>query len=171
MSEAVPSDGKQKAEAQLNDVDKIAPVLLASGGKSEELGTLSPGAVTALSGFGMFNLKHCTEIGGSEADPVCEMTVLEQLAYHDLTSAWRTMVGVTGVASLGTFLPQCDLEKAFTGGNVPMAAISLFPAGRALECLRPFVARRQHRWSSPGDERHSARKSPAIPLGSAADPL
>ena len=171
MSDAGPSDRKQKGETLLNDVDKIAPVLLASGAKSEELGTRSRDTVTALRMLGMGNLKHCTEIGGSEADPVSEMMVLEQLAYHDLTSAWCTMVGVIGVASLGTFLPQCDLEKAFTGGNVPMAAISLFPAGRALECLRPFVARCQHRWSSPGDERHSGRKSPLIPLGSAADPL
>ena len=48
MSDAVPNDRKQKGEALVNDVDKIAPVLLASGAKSEELGTLSPDAVTAL---------------------------------------------------------------------------------------------------------------------------
>ena len=149
MSAAVPSDRNQKGETLLNEVDKIAPVLLASGAKSEELGTRSPDAVTAL---GMGNLKHCTEIGGSEADPLSEMIVLEQFAYHDLANA-------TGVASRGTFLPQCALEKALTGGNVPTAAISFFPAGRAPACLRPFVARPQRRRPSRGDERHSVRKS------------
>jgi hypothetical protein len=152
-------------EALINDVDKIAPVLRACGAKSEELGALSSDAVTALGTLGMFNLKHCTEIGDLEADPVIETMVLEQLAYHDLTSASCTMVGVTAIASLGTFLPQSGLEKVFTDRNVPMAAISFFRAGRAPACPRPFVARPQHRWPSPGEERHGVRKSREIPLG------
>src|SRR5262249_14603725 len=60
MSDAGPSDRKQKGETLLNDVDKIAPVLLASGAKREELSTRSPDAVTALRTLGMGNLKHCT---------------------------------------------------------------------------------------------------------------
>ena len=42
MSDTRPSDQKQKRETLLNTVDKIAPVLRASGATSEELGTLSP---------------------------------------------------------------------------------------------------------------------------------
>ena len=57
--------------------------------------------------------------------------VLEELAYHDLTSAWCTMVGATAIASLGTFLPQAGLDRVFGGGVIPTAAISFFPAGRA----------------------------------------
>ena len=152
MSDAGPSDRKQKGETLLNDVDKIAPVLLASGAKREELSTRSPDAVTALRTLGMGNLKHCTEIGGSEVDPVSEMMVLEQFAYRDLANA-------AGVASLGTFLPQCALEKALTGGNVPTAAISFFPARPAPACLRPFVTRPQRRRPSRRDERHSVGKS------------
>src|SRR5262249_56729367 len=52
--------------------------------------------------------------------------------YHDLTSGWCTMVGATAIASLGTFLPQSGLEKVFKNGQVPTAAISFFPAGRAV---------------------------------------
>ena len=66
-------------------------------------------------------------MGGAEADPVTEMMVLEQLAYHDLTSGWCTMVGATAIASLGTFLPQSGLAKVFADGHVPTAAISFFP--------------------------------------------
>jgi hypothetical protein len=59
MSDAVPGVGKQETEALLNDVDKIAPVLRASGASSEELSTLSPDAVTALRTLGTVNLRHC----------------------------------------------------------------------------------------------------------------
>src|SRR5262249_58187333 len=45
---------------------------------------------------------------------------------------WCTMVGATAIASLGTFLPQTGLEKVFTNGRIPTAAISFFPAGRAV---------------------------------------
>jgi indole-3-acetate monooxygenase len=131
MAEVFPKDRKQKRQALLDAVDKIAPVLRASGPRSEELGTLAPDAVAALRNAGMFKLKLCTEMGGAEADPVTEMMVLEQLAYNDLTSGWCTMVGATGIASLGTFLPQSGLDKVFANGRIPTAAISFFPAGRA----------------------------------------
>ena len=79
----------------------------------------------------MFKLKLASEMGGAEADPLTEMLVLEELAYHDLTSGWCTMVGATAIASLGTFLPQSGLDKVFSNGHVPSASISFFPAGQA----------------------------------------
>jgi indole-3-acetate monooxygenase len=42
------------------------------------------------------------------------------------------MVGATAIASLGTFLPPAGLEKVFKNGSIPTAAISFFPAGRAV---------------------------------------
>jgi alkylation response protein AidB-like acyl-CoA dehydrogenase len=71
-------------------------------------------------------------MGGAEADPVTEMLVLEALAYNDFASGWCTMVGATGIASLGTFLPQAGLERVFANGKVPTASITFFPAGRAV---------------------------------------
>jgi indole-3-acetate monooxygenase len=153
MSDTRPSDQKQKRETLLNTVDKIAPVLRASGATSEELGTLSPEAVTALRTTGIFKLKLCAEMGGAEADPVTEMMVLEQLAYHDLTSGWCTMVGATAIASLGTFLPQSGLAKVFADGHVPTAAISFFPAGRAVRDGNGF--RVSGRWRFNSGIRHA----------------
>src|SRR5215472_9162471 len=60
------------------------------------------------------------------------MRVLEEIAYHDFTSGWCTMVGATAVGSLGAFLPQAGLERVFANGHIPTAAISFFPAGRAV---------------------------------------
>jgi hypothetical protein len=104
MSDAFATGRKQKREALLDDVAKIAPVPQASGAKSEELGTLSPEAVITLRTIGMVKLKPCTKVGGSEGEPVTEMIALQRLAY---------------------------LEKVFTDANVPTAAVSFFPAGRA----------------------------------------
>ena len=132
MIKAFPQERQEKRKALLAAVDGIAETLRASGPKSEELGTLAPQAVNALREAGMFRLKLAAAMGGAEADPVTEMLVLEALAYHDFASGWCTMVGATGIASLGTFLPQAGLERVFANGHIPTASISFFPAGRAV---------------------------------------
>jgi indole-3-acetate monooxygenase len=127
-----PTERDSKRRILLDAVERIAPILQASGPKSEELGMLAPEAAQALREAGMFRLKLPAVVGGAEADPITEMLVLEALAYHDFASAWCTMVGATGVASLGAFLPQDGLEKVFADGRIPTASISFFPAGRAV---------------------------------------
>jgi indole-3-acetate monooxygenase len=148
-----PKERDAKQKFLLEQVERIGPILQASGAKSEELGTLAPEAVTALRDGGLFRLKLATTAGGAEADPLTEMLVLEGLAYHDLTSGWCTMVGATGIASLGTFLPQAGYETVFAGGHIPTAAISFFPAGRAVRADGGF--RLTGRWRFNSGIRHS----------------
>jgi alkylation response protein AidB-like acyl-CoA dehydrogenase len=131
MVETFPKEREAKRAALLDAVKRIGPVLQASGPKSEELATLAPEAVSALREAGLFRLKLIHELGGAEADPVTEMMVLEEIAYHDFTSAWCTMVGASAVAALGTFLTEPALRQVFANGKIPTAAISFFPAGRA----------------------------------------
>jgi len=132
MIKAFPKDRAEKRAMLLEGIDGIAGTLQASGPKSEELGRLAPEAVEALRDSGMFRLKLAHEMGGAEADPVTECMVLENLAYHDLTSGWCTMVGATAIASLGTFLKDPALGEVFKDGQIPTASISFFPAGRAV---------------------------------------
>jgi indole-3-acetate monooxygenase len=132
MNEPLPQDRLAKRAALLARINEIADTLQASGSKSEELGTLAPEAVNALRDTGMFRLKLAGVMGGAEADPVTEMLVLEELAYNDFASGWCTMVGATGIASLGTFLSQAGLDRVFANGKVPTASITFFPAGRAV---------------------------------------
>jgi alkylation response protein AidB-like acyl-CoA dehydrogenase len=127
-----PKERDAKRQMLLQGVADIADTLRASGPRSEELGTLAPEAVNALRDAGMFRLKLPMVVGGAEADPVTEMLVLEELAYHDFTSGWCTMVGATGVASLGAFLNEAGLQQVFANNRIPTAAISFFPAGRAV---------------------------------------
>jgi alkylation response protein AidB-like acyl-CoA dehydrogenase len=131
VSDSFPTDPAAKRELLLDRVEAIAPVLRASGPKSEEQGALAPEAVQALRDNGLFKLKLCTELGGAEADPLTEMMVLEEIAYHDFTSGWCTMVGATSLAGLGAFLPPDGIAQVFKDGQVPTASISVFPAGRA----------------------------------------
>src|SRR5262249_39997011 len=125
-----PKEQETKREALLARVENIASTLDASGSKSEELATLAPEAVPALRAAGLSQLTLPAGVGGAEADPVTEMRVLEEIAYHDFTSGWCTMVGATAVGSLGAFLPQAGLDRVFANGQIPTAAISFFPAGR-----------------------------------------
>jgi alkylation response protein AidB-like acyl-CoA dehydrogenase len=153
MPEAFPREPTAKRKLLLDAVDGISGTLRASGPRSEELGTLAPDAVDALIRTGMFRLKLAAEMGGAEADPLTEMLVLEQLAYHDLTSGWCTMVGATGIASLGTFLPQAGLDRVFKNGHIPTAAISFFPAGRAVRDGQGY--RVNGRWRFNSGIRHA----------------
>jgi len=127
-----PKDEAAKRALLLEGVQDISETLRASGPKSEELGTLAPEAVKALRDSGMFRLKLPHDVGGAEADPITEMLVLEGLAYHDLTSGWCTMVGATGVASMGMFFTSPGLARVFKDGAIPTASISFFPAGRGV---------------------------------------
>jgi indole-3-acetate monooxygenase len=148
-----PKEQESKREALLAHVERIAPILRASGGKSEEIATLAPEAVAALRDAGLFRLKLPEVMGGAEADPVTEMLVLEAIAYHDFTSGWCTMVGATAVGSLGVFLPQAGLDRVFVNGHIPTAAISFFPAGRAVR--EPGGYRVSGRWRFNSGIRHS----------------
>ncbi len=131
MTLKFPTDPAAKRKMLLDAVDRIAPILRESGPKSEELGTLAPEAVKALRDNGLFRLKLCADMGGAEADPLTEMLVLENIAYHDFTSGWCTMVGATAIAGLGAFLDADGLARVFKDGQVPTASTSVFPAGRA----------------------------------------
>jgi alkylation response protein AidB-like acyl-CoA dehydrogenase len=131
VAQHFPRQSEAKRAMLLDAVADIGPILSASGARSEEQNSLAPEAVSALRDAGMFKLKLASDMGGAEADPLTEMLVLEELAYHDLTSGWCTMVGATAIASLGTFLPQSGLDKVFKNGDVPTASISFFPAGQA----------------------------------------
>lgn len=132
MNKPLPQDRLAKRKMLLERVAAIAETLRASAPRSEELGTLAPEAVDALREAGLFRLKLPAILGGAEADPVTEMLVLENLAYHDFTSGWCTMIGATGIASMGAFLPQAGLDRVFEGGRIPTASITFFPAGRAV---------------------------------------
>jgi alkylation response protein AidB-like acyl-CoA dehydrogenase len=116
----------------LDAVARIGPQLAASSNESETQATLSGAAVAALETAGLFRLKLPVALGGAEADPMTQMAVIEALAAIDTASAWCAMVGATGAALLGAFLPEPGLQSTHRNGRLPLAAVSFFPGGVAL---------------------------------------
>lgn len=125
-----PKEELTKRHMLLEAVESIGGVLRDNANKSEEISTLASESVEALKGAGMLRLKVPKDIGGFEVDPVTDAMVLEALAYHDMTSAWCTMVGNTTVSALAVFLKQPIVDRIFKDG-IPTGAVSFFPAGRA----------------------------------------
>ena len=121
-----PTDPTEKRDYLLNAVKRIGPTLRDCAVRNEELGTLAQPAVACLQESGMLRLKLAEEFGGAQADPMLQMDVLEALAYHDLTAAWVTMVGTTGVSVLGAFLPEAGLRQIFANG-VPRGSVQPAP--------------------------------------------
>lgn len=125
-----PKEELAKREKLLAAVEAISGTLRANADKSEEMATLAPESVAALKSAGMHKLKVSKEVGGFEVDPVTDATILEAIAYHDMTSAWCTMVGNTTISALAVFLEQHVVDRIFANG-IPTGAVSFFPAGRA----------------------------------------
>jgi len=73
MTKEFPAEPAAQRKFLLDRVVRIGPTLRASGGKSEEFGTLTPEAVQALREAGIFRLKLPAVMGGAEADPLTEM--------------------------------------------------------------------------------------------------
>ncbi len=153
MLAQLPTEQVTKREALLARVESIAPTLQASGGKSEELATLAPEAVAALRDSRPISAQATGDVGGSGSRSSHRNAVLEEIAYHDFTSGWCTMVGATAVGSLGAFLPQAGLDRVFANGHIPTAAISFFPAGRAVRENGGY--RVSGRWRFNSGIRHS----------------
>ena len=126
-----PTGQTEKRAYLLQAIADIAPVLRENGTKNEELGTITPAVVKSLQESGMLRLKLATDLGGAQADPVLQMEVLEGLAYHDLTAAWVTMVGTTGISVLGAFMPEKGLAEIFQNG-IPRASVMPAPTAKAI---------------------------------------
>src|SRR6516164_5656967 len=127
-----PKEQETKREALLARVESIAPTLQASGGKSEELATLAPEAVTALRDAGLFQLKLPAVLGGAEADPVTEMLVLEEIATTTSPVAGAPWLAPPRSDHWARSCLKLDSSASSPADNIPTAAISFFPAGRAV---------------------------------------
>ncbi|MGD9604355.1 MAG: acyl-CoA dehydrogenase family protein [Gammaproteobacteria bacterium] len=146
-----PEHEPDKRAALLAAVEAIRPVLTAEVQASEDGRTLSADAVTALREAGMFALKVPRELGGIEADFVTQMDVFEALAYIDGAIGWTAFIGC-GATTMTAYVPAAGIERMWTGGRIPTAAVVVMP-GRALRVAGGY--RVDGRWSWASGIRHA----------------
>ena len=115
----------------LDAVASIRDVVSAGIEEGERLRTLAPATVRALAGSGLLGMKVPEALGGTEADPVTQLEVLEALTRVDASAGWCLMVATTAVGLPAGFLPDDAVAKILAGGRVPLAAIAIVPTGVA----------------------------------------
>ena len=93
--------------------------------------TLCPEAVEALHRAGLFGLWVPREAGGFDADVATQLEALVELARADMSACWTVMIGNTVTASMAAKLPDDGFGEVFAGQQMPVAAGSLRPGGRA----------------------------------------
>ncbi len=103
-----------------------------AGARSAEIEanrTLPLDLVDALAGAGLFKLFVPRAYGGSEVDVATGVDVIEELAYHDGSTAWCVMIGMT-TGLLAAFL-EPDSAKAVFGADNAVTGGLAAPCGSA----------------------------------------
>jgi alkylation response protein AidB-like acyl-CoA dehydrogenase len=97
----------------LEAVRRLQPLLRQEAAAGEELGQLTPKVVDALHENGLFGMWLPAQLGGSELTPLQSLTVLEELAYGDASTAWVVMAACLAIGSAGAYLPTSAAETLF----------------------------------------------------------
>ena len=115
----------------LTRVDTIANLLNETAAESERGRTLCAAAVAALHEQGLFRLWVPQEVGGYDVDLLTQVEVMLRVAQADMSACWTMMIGNTVTGVIGSCLSDAGVAEVFTGDQMPVAAGSLKPDGRA----------------------------------------
>jgi alkylation response protein AidB-like acyl-CoA dehydrogenase len=108
----------------------LTPLIEAEADRCEELGTMTPTLVEALTEAGMFAILVPAELGGLEADMVTTLGVFEELAYADGSTGWSAMANATTSCFAGIFTGD-EAVAAMFGDTPAIHAGMLGPMGQA----------------------------------------
>ncbi|HZB93845.1 MAG TPA: acyl-CoA dehydrogenase family protein, partial [Stellaceae bacterium] len=88
----------------------LAPLLNAEAPAIERGRRLTPPVVEALHDAGLFRMLLPREVGGAETDPLSFVEVLEEIAWHDASTAW--CLGQTSVCAIAAaYLPPASARE------------------------------------------------------------
>ena len=113
-------------------VERIRDTLQAQAAIDEERGFLSQASMDALTNAGIFAMKLPRVLGGEEADPITQIDVIDALSASNPAAGWCAMIGATGLAMPGAFLPDEAVKQVFSGPQLPHGAVVAVPAGKAI---------------------------------------
>jgi alkylation response protein AidB-like acyl-CoA dehydrogenase len=115
-----------QADGLLAAVDEIGPVLREHSGDAEARGRLTPAAMDALRGAGMFRMLLPRSLGGLEVDPVTFARTVEAVSRHDPAAGWALQAGNVG-DWFGARLPDDGAEEVFGDDPDVLVAAAFHP--------------------------------------------
>jgi alkylation response protein AidB-like acyl-CoA dehydrogenase len=119
------------ADALLDRVKDMAPMLRAHAAEAEEQRRLSRPVVDAMRQAGLYNMSHPKAFGGLEVDPLTMFRVVEEVARHDSAAAWNLNLSVGG-NFLPAWLPDEGAAEIMHNPPQPIIVGSFTPGRRAI---------------------------------------
>ena len=141
--------------AVLEAARALGPVFEAASRQAEIDRTLPESVVDRMRDAGLFWLKTPKSLGGSELDPIGFCDVVEEIAYHDASAAWATMIGNGVTGTFAGWLPDEGVQGIFPAGEpLPVIAGQFVPRGVAVPVEGGY--RVTGRWSFCSGIMHSS---------------
>jgi alkylation response protein AidB-like acyl-CoA dehydrogenase len=95
MTEVRPTAREDTLKRLLAAVESVRETVAAAAAEAEAIKTLPQATVDAVDAAGLLRLKLPAILGGAEADPVTQTTVIEALSYVDASAGWCLMIGAS----------------------------------------------------------------------------
>src|SRR4051812_39229925 len=118
------------AEPLLESVRALRPLIIEHADASERDRRLAPPIVEAMRKAGVFHMLVPRALGGGEAHPLDMLSVLEELAIADASTAWVAMIGSTSGLTCA-FLDEAAAREILGDGPGVIAAGVVAPRGTA----------------------------------------
>jgi alkylation response protein AidB-like acyl-CoA dehydrogenase len=101
---------------------ELQPLLRENAAANEAGGRLTEAVNDALHEHGLFGMWTPAPLGGSEADPIASLQIVQALAYADPSTAWVTMAAALATGTGGAYLGDEAADAMFGGDRFPVVA-------------------------------------------------
>src|SRR5277367_6160301 len=99
---------------------------------NETKGKLVEEVVIALQQGGFFGMWVPNSLGGTEANPLESLEIVEELARADGSTGWVVMAIALSNATASAFLGDSAIEEMFAGSRIPIVAGQGIPNGKSV---------------------------------------
>jgi alkylation response protein AidB-like acyl-CoA dehydrogenase len=117
-----PTTGARTAADLVASASALQSLLRENAAANEAGGRLTDAVADALHEHGLFGMWTPAELGGSEADPISSLKIVQTLAYADPSTAWVTMAAGLATGTGGAYLGNEAVGTMFTGDRFPVVA-------------------------------------------------
>jgi len=140
----------------LDRIASIESTLASQADETENIRTLAPASVAALSDMGLFAALAPREVGGHQVDPIGEMELIEAIARIDASTAWSFMIGAGNAARIASIAPPAALADMFEQGcPFPRVAYQVLSGGNKATSVDGGFRLRGGTWKFATGIRHA----------------